>query len=185
MLLIRTVFIYGYVYFIGEFSVEEWLPLHLCRIAAVVVGLSLIFRSQTLFNFAYFWGIPCGLMALMLPELDVDHYLMVDFFVYHWVLMFAPLFLLLTGQRMVSRGGWKSVFLWSQVLFLGIVWVNKYLGSSYIVLDNKPPSIEFALLGQWPWYNLILDFCFLGFILVALIPVGYMRRQQGDESAST
>jgi hypothetical integral membrane protein (TIGR02206 family) len=178
LMLLRSVFIYGYVYFIGEFSLQEWLPLHLCRIASVVVGLSLLFRSRWLFNFAYFWGIPCGVMAFFLPEIDPDKYLLFDFFIYHWALAFAPLYLLVTGQRMVTKGGWFKVFLWSQVLFVSILWVNSFLGSNYIFLSEKPQSFTFALFGTWPWNNLILDVCFLFFILLSLIPVYMMQRKK-------
>ena len=59
---------------VGAYEFARWyLPLHVCSIAVFAVAAALIFRWQTAYEIAYFWGLAGATNAVVTPQLIADY----------------------------------------------------------------------------------------------------------------
>ena len=64
------------------------------------------------------------------------------------------------------------VFFWSQLLVPIIGFVNWTLDANYMYLCEKPIVNNPFILGEWPWYILILEAVGLLHFLIVYLPFG-------------
>ena len=59
----------GYRFIKGEFALflRYFLPLHVCGLATFATAAALLFQVQTLYEFAYFWGLVGTFNAVLTP----------------------------------------------------------------------------------------------------------------------
>jgi len=69
---------------IHEF-VREYMPLHVCGITVFAVVVMLIFRRQTAYEIAYFWGLVGATNAVVTPQLEFGYpqYRFFQYFIAH------------------------------------------------------------------------------------------------------
>lgn len=142
--------------YVGDWSIRETLPFHLCSVLVWLTGLMLITANPQLWLFSYFFGIGGGFMAILTPDagrFDFPHYRYLHTMVSHGLLMNAPLL-------MIALYGFRPTFadaLWvSAIAFLYMLFVfplNFILKSNYMYLRHKPPTASiYDAMPQWPWY---------------------------------
>jgi len=51
------------------FNIKEFLPLHLCSVALILVIFVSLIKNKWLFNILYFWGFGGALNALLFPDI--------------------------------------------------------------------------------------------------------------------
>ena len=71
ILIIRTIGVHFYWDYLGIWTIESSLPLHLCGLSAVLSGIILFWRKQWAYECLYFWGIPGAFHSLLTPEFTV------------------------------------------------------------------------------------------------------------------
>ncbi len=167
----------------GTWTLRESLPLHLCDIAVLVVGATLLvagwhtpdalLRGATtarrpgdparawhrLYELGYTWGLGGTLQAVLTPDAPArfPELECVRYFVLHGGIMVGVLVMTL-GLRLRPLPGapWR---VWRVTLSLAVVvgGVDWLLGANYMYLAGPPanPTI-YDLFGPWPWALLAL-----------------------------
>ena len=69
-------------------------------------------------------------------------------------------------------GAWWKVFLRSQILLPVIGLINWILDANYMYLCNKPIANNPFIMGEWPWYILIIELTVLLHFLIIYLPFG-------------
>lgn len=171
----------------GHFRLENYIPLHLCDIAALITGLALLKQQQRVIEIAYFWGLSGTIQGLITPDLHYDfpHPIYLAFFWLHGlVVLGALLFPIGLGWRPRKHAAW-SAFLWLQ-LYVAIAFIaNATLGTNFAFLSEKP--LQGSLLdhlGPAPWYCLSLEMIALALFLLLSLPYKTHARQEKIETNS-
>ncbi len=159
--------------------VQEYMPLHVCGITVFAVVVTLVFRRQTAYEIAYFWGLVGATNAVVTPQLDIGfpQYRFFQYFIAHGGIVAAALF---TTWGLGMRPGARSVlrvFVLLNVLAVVLIGVNVMLGSNYMFLCQPPATKSPFFFLPWPWYLLFLDGIALVLFYVLFIPFSRRKSQ--------
>ena len=157
----------GYRFIRGETDLllQNFLPLHVCGLSTFAIASTLLFRTQTLYEFAYFWGLVGTFNAVLTPQLEVGFpkYRAFQYFIAHSGIVIGVLFSTI-GLKMRPR--LKSLFRAFVVINLLAAVIggfNKLVSANYMFLC-EPPKTKFpvfnpesSLYVPWPLYIPILD----------------------------
>ena len=74
--------------------VREYMPLHVCGITVFAAVITLVFRRQTAYEIAYFWGLVGATNAVVTPQLEFGYpqYRFFQYFIAHGGIVAAALF---------------------------------------------------------------------------------------------
>ncbi len=126
ILIIRAIGIHFYWDYLGIWTIESSLPLHLCGLSAILSGIILFWRKQWAYECLYFWGIPGAFHSLLTPEFTVgtNEFLFYEYYLSHGGIILSTIYLtLVLGMSPWKGSSWK-VFIWSQLL-IPINWLYK------------------------------------------------------------
>lgn len=157
--------------------VREYMPLHVCGITVFAVVVMLVFRRQTAYEIAYFWGLVGATNAVVTPQLEFGfpQYRFFQYFIAHGGIVAAALFATWgLGMRPTARSVLR-VFVLLNVLAVVLIGVNLILGSNYMFLCQPPVTRSPFFFLPWPWYLLFLDGMALVLFYVLFIP--FWRRK--------
>lgn len=168
-------------------SIDNFLPLQLCDLAAIAAGFALLTRRPLLCALTYFWGLAATLQALLTPAITVGFpappFLM--FFIQHFAVVIAALYLPIALGWRPKTPWWKTpleVFAISVGYLAVVMLVNRLLGSNFAFVSHPPenPSL-IDHLGPWPWYILsLLGIALVMFLALALPFAGGGREPRMD-----
>ena len=168
---------------VGAYEFARWyLPLHVCSIAVFAVAAALIFRWQTAYEIAYFWGLAGATNAVVTPQLIADYpsYRFFQYFIAHGGIVAGALFATWgLGMRPTSKSVLR-VFVLLNLLAIVAFGVNWALGSNYMFLSRPPVTESPFFFAPWPWYIPILDGVALVLFYVLFIPFKIGRRADGS-----
>ena len=157
--------------------VREYMPLHVCGITVFAAVITLVFRRQTAYEIAYFWGLVGATNAVVTPQLEFGYpqYRFFQYFIAHGGIVAAALFAtwglgLRPGARSVLR-----VFVLLNVLAIILIGVNLMLGSNYMFLCQPPDTKSPFFFAPWPWYLLFLDG--MALVLFYVLSLPFPRRK--------
>jgi hypothetical integral membrane protein (TIGR02206 family) len=164
-------------------DLDSALPLHLCDIAAFIAGFALITGRRLPCLLTYFWGLAATIQALLTPAITVGfpHPAYVAFFVHHFAIVGAALYLPLVA-------GWRSGRPWWRGPLIAMLWINGYLllsiaanaalGTNFGFTARKPvnPSL-LDHLGPWPVYLLWMEV--LAAVLFSLLALPVLGKRSG------
>lgn len=157
--------------------VREYMPLHVCGIAVFAAVIMLVFRRQTAYEIAYFWGLVGATNAVVTPQLEFGYpqYRFFQYFIAHGGIVAAALFATWgLGMRPTARSVLR-VFVLLNVLAVVLIGVNLMLESNYMFLCQPPDTKSPFFFLPWPWYLLFLDGVALVLFYVLFIP--FSRRK--------
>ena len=157
--------------------VREYMPLHVCGIAVFAAVITLVFRRQTAYEIAYFWGLVGATNAVVTPQLEFGYpqYRFFQYFIAHGGIVAAALFATWgLGMRPTARSVLR-VFVLLNLLAIVLIGVNLMLGSNYMFLCQPPDTKSPFFFLPWPWYLLFLDGIALVLFYVLFIP--FARRK--------
>lgn len=168
----------------GDPDLDSSLPLQLCDIAAITGGFALLTGRRLLASLTYFWGLAATLQALLTPAITIGfpHPAFIAFFVHHFAVVAAALYLpLVTGWR-AERPWWREPLRalgWANLYLLLAMAVNAWLGTNFGFAARKPvnPSL-LDHLGPWPLYLLWMQV--LAALLFSLLALPVLRRKGKD-----
>ncbi len=157
--------------------VREYMPLHVCGITVFAVVVTLIFRRQTAYEIAYFWGLVGATNAVVTPQLEFGYpqYRFFQYFIAHGGIVAAALFATWGLDMRPTGRSVLRVFVLLNVLAIVLVGVNLMLGSNYMFLCQPPDTQSPFFFFPWPWYLLFLDGVALVLFYVLFIP--FLRRK--------
>ena len=174
VLIFRTVGVHFYWNYLGIWTIESSLPLHLCGLSAILSGIVLFWRKQWAYECLYFWGIPGAFHSLMTPEFTSGKsgLLFYEYYLSHGGIILSAIYLTWILGMKPRKGSWWKVFLWSQLLLPVIGLINWILDANYMYLCTKPIVNNPFLIGEWPWYFLSVELTALLHFFIVYLPFG-------------
>ena len=163
-----------------ELNLIQDLPLHLCNYALVIAAIGMVTRNRFCFEFAYFTGTTAVMQALLTPNLDdlknLTEY--VVYFIHHALIIQFALWNVVVDGMLTSRGAVARTLLLIVAMMLPIGLVNWLTDANYMYICARPAVDNPLLFGDWPWY--IVNVMLIGWVLmlVAILPMLWLRRQK-------
>ena len=171
--------------FAGTFDLKLHLPIHLCRMANILLPFVMVSRSYLFYEILYFWGLSGMLQAVITPDIAAGfpHFQFFRFWFAHHGMIIALIYATVVyGMRPSLKSIFKAMFALNLFLLIAII-ANILLDANYFWICGKPineigehvPSL-LDYLGPWPWYILVAGFVALAHFLVAYIPFIFIKR---------
>jgi hypothetical integral membrane protein (TIGR02206 family) len=138
----------------GTWSLQEYLPFHLCSIASVFSVILLFNYNQKLAQIFYYWGLTGALNAMLSPVFlfGIEGYHYYAFYIAHGGILFVCMFMILHHNFRPEKKMWWKTFIYIQFAALGVGLINKLLGANYMFLSASPEVENVFLKYPWPWY---------------------------------
>ncbi len=148
--------------YVGE-PIYSLLPLHMCNLTLIIAILTMLTKSQKLFQLTYFWCLG-ALFAVITPDIKYSfpHPLTLSFYITHFYLLFAAIYGILFFNFKPTFKGWVNSFITLNIFAFIIFFINKKLGTNYLYI-NKIPDFSSPLdyFGQWPYYIIVVEIIYL------------------------
>ena len=143
----------------GTWDIQDHLPLHLCRISFIICFITLLSKRQWMYEWCLFLAIPAGFHSLLTPELTngTSNWFFFDYYFVHAGMLLAPLYLTLIMEMRPRKRAWLHTFYRLQIPVVFIFPLNFIINSNYMYLKAKPIVENPLLIGQWPYYILVLE----------------------------
>lgn len=156
---------------LGEWTVAEMLPLHLCSISVIINSIMLFTGNYTLYEFSYFLGIGGALQAFLTPDAGqygLWHFRPIQTLTAHGLIITEAMYMtVVEGYRPTLRS-FRNVFLYGNIAMVIVYGINLVVGGNYMFLMHKPPTASLLdVLGPWPWYILSLEA--VGFLMFGIL----------------
>ena len=164
----------------GTFDVKLHLPIHLCRLANLLIPLVMVRRSY------FFYEILSGMFqAVITPDIAAGfpHFQYWRFWFAHHGMILALIYATVVyDMRPTIASVWKAMLAMNIFLIIAII-ANLLLDANYFWICGKPvnelgehvPSL-LDYLGPWPWYILAAEFVALAHFLVFFVPFIFLNR---------
>ena len=160
-------------------SLTEDLPLHLCNYGLVIAAIGIVTRNRFCFEFAYLTGTTAVLQALLTPNFNdlqnLTEY--VVYFIHHALIIQFALWNVVGDGMLTSRGAVVRTLLLIVAIMLPVGIVNWLTDANYMYLCARPAVDNPLVIAGWPWYivNVMVIGCVL--MLVAALPMRWLRRR--------
>ena len=166
----------GILIYTGEYTHQNELPLHLCRLLPFFAVPMMFKRNRFLFGFLYFYIVVGTTNALATPDLEfaLPNYTAILYWLIHGILAFLPFYAIFVYKMKPRLKDLIRAILYIHIYLVLIHLINIGLGSNYFYTIEKPPTATpLDLFGPWPWYILVADI--LMWFLFALAYLPFMR----------
>lgn len=152
---------YRHIY-VGE-PIYSLLPLHMCNLTLIIAILTMLTKSQKLFQLTYYWCLG-ALFAVITPDIKYSfpHPLTLSFYITHFYLLFAAIYGILFFNFKPTFKGWVNSFITLNIFAFIIFFINKKLGTNYLYVNRIPNfSSPLDYFGQWPYYIIVVEVIYL------------------------
>lgn len=152
---------YRHIY-VGE-PIYSLLPLHMCNLTLIIAILTMLTKSQKLFQLTYYWCLG-ALFAVITPDIKYSfpHPLTLSFYITHFYLLFAAIYGILFFNFKPTFKGWVNSFITLNIFAFIIFFINKKLGTNYLYVNRIPDfSSPLDYFGQWPYYIIVVEIIYL------------------------
>lgn len=152
---------YRHIY-VGE-PIYSLLPLHMCNLTLIIAILTMLTKSQKLFQLTYYWCLG-ALFAVITPDIKYSfpHPLTLSFYITHFYLLFAAIYGILFFNFKPTFKGWVNAFITLNIFAFVIFFINKKLGTNYLYVNRIPNfSSPLDYFGQWPYYIIVVEVIYL------------------------
>ncbi|HOJ63698.1 MAG TPA: TIGR02206 family membrane protein [Spirochaetota bacterium] len=142
------------------FDYKDDLPLELCDIMLFLTIPLFITKNRYIFELNYFIGIGGAIYALLTPALyyGFPHFIYFFFFLYHFLIIFAPFFMIFIYNLKVSFFSLIRSFIALNIIGFTIYIVDIVIDANYMFLREKPYGITlFSIMGDWPIYIILSE----------------------------
>ncbi len=152
------------------------IPFSAINFFAWVAAFMLLKKSQKLYEFTYFIGIPVSLYALIFPTAQLygfPHYRFFYTLITPAIIFLAAIYMTAVEEKteLNSRSALR-VFVAANLILALIYVVNRYFGNNYLFLNAKPTDRPFfAALPDYPIYLLYFEGAGIASALILYIPV--------------
>lgn len=171
----------------GTWAINWMLPLHACSIMIWLSGFMLLTRNLRIYEFAYFMGIGGGIQYLLTPDLGpygFPHFRFFEAFIAHGLLVTAPIYMTVVEGFRPTWRSMKRVVIGTNLYMIPIFFLNKLIGSNYLMLNNKPPTPSILdLLPPWPIYIACMEVLGLLTFLLLYLPFIIIDARSTSRSA--
>jgi len=129
----------------GDYKWTNTVPLHMCHLSSYAAGLFLLTRDKRFFDFAYFWGLGGGTMALLTPDVryTFPHLDFITLFFGHGILFFAVIYVVITLKQVITFSSLVNAMKYSFCMLPFIYLLN--LGIDQIADPKYPPNLWYLM----------------------------------------
>ena len=158
-----------YSFYLGTWTIKDFLPFHLCNISYFICILLLLFKKKWMYEWSLLLGMPSAFHALITPELiwGSTNWYLFEYYFMHGSLILVPLYLMILMKLKLRTFSWLKTFFRVQVVFVSVFIFNLLFDTNYMFLMFKPLVNNPLIIGDWPDYILIIQF--IGFLHISLI----------------
>ncbi len=152
-------------------TLQNNLPLSLCRASIILSALALITKKDSLVIWASYLGISGGILSILTPDLSygISAYSIFDYYFVHGIMIFIPILLIyLLGIRLGKFSSIKA-FGYGNIMLLLIFPIDFLIKANYMYLRIRPEVHNPLLIGNWPWY--IIGFEIAGIFFIVIMDV--------------
>lgn len=172
-----------YMYGAGNFDTNMELPLHLCRILALVAPFVMYHRNRKLLGVMYFMIFAGTLNANITPDID-GVFPESNYFTYwliHSALLIVPLYAIFVYKMRITFDDAKRAFWYVNVYLVLITLFNWWKGSNYFYTCAKPPSATILdFFGPWPYYLIVTWFIGLSLVGLLYLPWYFLNKSSTE-----
>jgi hypothetical integral membrane protein (TIGR02206 family) len=157
----------------GSFSIKEELPLHLCRLIAMILPVFIWLKDSKWINTLYFLIIVGTLQAVVTADLQytMPHYSYFIYWIFHVSLVWIPIFIIIRLRIFPDKQDMVRAFIYGNIYMLLTMIINFSIGSNYFYTRHKPPGGSLLdLFGPWPWYILVAEGLAVVLFILAYLP---------------
>lgn len=174
-------------YFTGQWTAQALLPLNLCSALIWLSGFMLVFKNQTIYEFAYFLGIGGAIQYLATPDLGIygfPHFRYFQTFTSHGLLVTCAIYMtVVEGFRPTWKSLWRVIIV-ANIYMVLIFFLNRAIGSDYLFVNGKPATASILdLLPPWPYYILYMEALGLVTFLLLYLPFAIKDRRLARSTA--
>ncbi|MFM2392310.1 MAG: hypothetical protein RLZZ546_287 [Bacteroidota bacterium] len=165
----------------GKFTLKEDLPLHLCRVLALILPIAIYYKNKKWINILYFFIMVGTIQALLTPELShgPPHYGYFIYFLLHVFLFCIPIYIITELNIIPSKKDLINAFSYGNIYLIITLCVNFLLESNYFYTRHKPKSASLLdILGPWPWYIITVEILTLILFIIAWLPFKNRNKNQ-------
>lgn len=139
----------------GSFTIQENLPLHVCRFVALTAPYFIWKNNRFWLGVFYFWILAGTLNANITPDIKFG-FPSWDYFSYwmiHSFLIILPIYYVVIFKIRINFRDLINALIMANVFLLFSLIVNYIIGSNYMYTLAKPDSATLLdQMGPWPWY---------------------------------
>ena len=159
ILILNTIAEHWYNYKIGYWNLQQNLPVHLCSITNILCIILLINYKQWIAELVYYWGLAGGIQSLLTPEFTIGMggYNFYSYFINHGGLILVVAYMIVHYEFIPRPKSWLWVLGYTQLVAVGVWIVNYFVHANYMYLSQKPAVSNPFIIGDWPYYILILE----------------------------
>jgi len=159
---------------IGQWTLQEMLPLHLCSVLVWSGVYMLIKKDQSIYELSFLLGIPGALQAVLTPDLGIygfPHFRYYQTFISHGLIITSAIYMTaVEGFRPYPRGI-RNIIVYGNLYMLAVTLVNFAIGSNYLFTAHKPPTASLLdVLPPWPWYLLFVELIAFACVCLLYLP---------------
>ena len=161
-----------------ELSLARDLPLNICSFSLIIALVSLITGNRYCFEFSYFIGATAALQSLLTPGLPYIYNLTdyILFFFQHALIIVLALWNVFVDGMITSKYAILRTMIFLNLMILPVGIINRFAGSNYMYICEKPHVESPFIFWEWPWYILSLEMVGLLMMLIAAIPMAMANK---------
>lgn len=161
-------------WYIGAWSFQNTLPLHICSLMVWLSAYMLYTDNYFIYDFIYFLGIGAATQALLTPDAGIygfPHFRFFQTLVSHGLIVTAAVYMTTIEGLRPTWQSLKRVAIGANIYMAIIFMFNQLTGSNYMFIARKPDTASLMdAMPEWPWYILFLEAMGLAVCLILYIP---------------
>ncbi|MCM1992243.1 TIGR02206 family membrane protein [Oceanirhabdus seepicola] len=170
VLFLQTFFLHFWFFDSGTFSLQESLPLYLCRITSILCIFMILKENFSFFEIIYFWGLGGATQALLTPDtggFQFPHWIYIQFFIAHGGILISIFFMMIAYEYKPNLNSLKRTFKYSYVYLFIVFIINYLVGGNYSYLRTKP--LTPTVLDYLPIYPYYIPIMVIGMFLIFFV----------------
>jgi hypothetical integral membrane protein (TIGR02206 family) len=142
------------------------LPFQICYVSLIIGIIVLINKKQWMFEWMIFIASLAGLYAIITPVLTIGNspWFYFEFYFLHAGIVFIPLYLHIIHNMRCRFNSWWKTLLRNQISIMVLLLFNFSTGANYMFLIEKPIVNHIFLIGEWPFYVIIINLIVIGHV---------------------
>ncbi len=180
ILLLNTVAENWYNYSIGYWTLQQNLPIHLCSITNILCIVLLFNYKQWIAELVYYWGLAGGIQSLLTPEFTIGMrgYNFYSYFINHGGLILVVAYIIVHYEFTPRPKSWLWTLAYLQIVVIIVGLINHFVDANYMYLSNKPEVENPFVIGEWPYYILILELVALLHFIIFYLPFYFLNKRK-------
>ena len=180
ILIINTIAENIYNYQTGFWNLQQSLPVHLCSITNILCIILLFNYKQWIAELVFYWGLAGGIHSLLTPEFTagMEGYNFYSYFISHGGLILVVAYIIIHYEFIPRPKSWLWTLGYTQIVVIGVWIINYLVNANYMFLSQKPIVNNPFIIGEWPYYIIILEAVALFHFVIFYLPFYLFQKRK-------